>query len=118
MGGRGSSGGANVKAKPKSRFSKVVEKQTQPEPEPKKKTTTAFSPAEFVKTQTGVDLEKYRDSTTRRFDKRGVIIVDWKRMPETARQKIMVLSTRQYTNNIEIEEFGTWGMQIRKKRKK
>lgn len=76
--------------------------------EPKRKKTTA---GDWIKKQTNVDIEKYRDAQTKQFDKRGVVTVDWKRMPRTERAYIEDIA-RRYPNRIQIFDMGSWAKQI------
>lgn len=69
----------------------------------------------WIKKQVNVDIEKYRDSATKQFDKRGFITIDWKSMPRTERAYIEQLA-QKYTNRIQLFDAGSWAKQIRFKR--
>lgn len=70
---------------------------------------------DWIKNQVNVDIEKYRDSATKQFDKRGLITVDWKRMPRAERAYIEQLATK-YPNRIQLFDAGAWAKQIRFRR--
>lgn len=80
--------------------------------EPKRKKTTA---GDWIKKQVNVDIEKYRDSATKQFDKRGFITINWKNMPRTERAYIEQLA-QKYPNRIQLFDAGAWAKQIRFKR--
>ena len=69
----------------------------------------------WIKNQVNVDIEKYRDSATKQFDRRGYITVDWKNMPRTERAYIEQLA-QKYPNRIQLFDAGSWAKQIRFKR--
>lgn len=72
----------------------------------------------WVKHQSGVDLNKYRDSTTRGFDKRNQIFVDASKMSKTERRSLGLLETHKgYKTNISTELSGTWLLGIKVKKK-
>ena len=70
---------------------------------------------DWIKNQVNVDIEKYRDNATKQFDKRGLITVDWKRMPRAERAYIEQLATK-YPNRIQLFDAGAWAKQIRFKK--
>lgn len=70
---------------------------------------------EWIKNQVNVDIEKYRDSATKQFDKRGYITIDWNKMPRTERAYIEDIA-RRYPNRIQLFDMGAWGKQIRFKK--
>lgn len=80
--------------------------------EPKAQRMTA---GDWIKKQVNVDIEKYRDSDTKQFDKRGFITVNWKGMPQTERAYIEQLATK-YPNRIQLFDAGVWAKQIRLRR--
>lgn len=119
--GTGSSGrgGSN---KPKSRFGnpnnvKSLKKVKKDKINaPTLKTTKDIVP--WVKHQVGVDLDKYRSSLTRGFDKRNQIFVDVSKMPATERHNIALLEvSKNYATNIHTELSGTWLLGIKVKKK-
>lgn len=71
----------------------------------------------FIKNQTGIDINKYRDDTTRRFDKRSYINIDWSSMPASARRSLELLSRANYSTNIQLEDRGAWMKAIRIKKR-
>lgn len=70
---------------------------------------------DWIKNQVNVDIEKYRDSATKQFDKRGFITINWKRMPRTERAYIEQLA-QKYPNRIQLFDAGAWAKQIRFRR--
>lgn len=121
MGGRGSGSGRGGGAdKPKSRLGNPVKRLKKVTKEktaaPTLKTAKDIVP--WVKYQTGVDLDKYRDSSTKGFDKRNQIFVDASKMSKTERRNLALLETHKgYKTNISSELSGTWllGIKVRKK---
>lgn len=120
MAKRGSGGAGRGGGKAKSRFGnpvKTLKKVTQ------EKTTaptlkTAKDIVPWVKHQSGVDLDKYRDSVTRGFDKRNQIFVDASKMSKTERHSLGLLETHKgYKTNITTELSGTWLLGIKVKKK-
>lgn len=75
----------------------------------KRQRTTA---ADWIKNQVNVDIEKYRNSATKQFDKRGFITIDWKNMSRTERAYIEQLA-QKYPNRIQLFDAGAWAKQIR-----
>lgn len=72
----------------------------------------------FIKEQAGVDLNQYRDDTTRRFDREKsrkgerYFCVDWKSIPKTDQRRIELLEN-QYGNQIfNMDEMGAWMKRI------
>ena len=113
MGGRGSRG---------SRSSRLAAKKPQKTPTNKKtvKPVTLKSAKDipnFIKNQTGIDINKYRDDTTRRFDARFYISVDWASMPASERRSLELLSRANYSTNIQLEDQGAWMKAIRIKKR-
>lgn len=106
MGGRGTS------SSKKAMYKKPVEKKEveQKKPSRKEKAIAVLGEAisDFIKTQVNVDINKYRDEKTKRFDTRRYITVDWKRMPQTERQQLSHLTIASYSKTIDIEKQGTW----------
>ena len=120
MGGRGSGSGRGSSSKPKSQFGnpvktliKVTKEKTAA---PTLKTAKDIVP--WVKYQTGVDLDKYRNSVTKGFDKRNQIFVDSSKMSKTERRNLALLETHKgYKTNISSELSGTWLLGIKVKKK-
>nr|DAN11481.1 MAG TPA: hypothetical protein [Caudoviricetes sp.] len=120
MGGRGSGSGRGGGSKPKSRFGnpvKTLRKVTKEKTAaPTLKTAKDIVP--WVKYQTGVDLDKYRNSVTKGFDKRNQIFVDSSKMSKTERRNLALLETHKgYKTNISSELSGTWLLGIKVKKK-
>nr|DAV42949.1 MAG TPA: hypothetical protein [Bacteriophage sp.] len=111
MGGRGSGSGRGgvadrADSKPKSRFGNPVNLKTAKDIVP------------WVKHQSGVDLDKYRDSVTKGFDKKNQIFVDASKMSKTERRNLALLETHKgYKTNISTELSGTWLLGIKVKKK-
>lgn len=79
---------------------------------------TAKDIVPWVKHQSGVDLDKYRDSVTRGLDKRNQIFVDASKMSKTERRSLGLLETHKgYKTNITTELSGTWLLGIKVKKK-
>lgn len=74
---------------------------------------------EYISKQTGIDLNQYRDSTSRSFEPKDAVNVDWKRMPRDVKNRILDLSN-QYKGSVELtfEDVGAWMKQIRIRRKR
>ena len=120
MAKRGSGGAGRGGEKAKSRFGnhvKTLKKVTQEKmTAPTLKTAKDIVP--WVKHQSGVDLDKYRDSVTRGFDKRNQIFVDASKMSKTERRSLGMLETHKgYKTNITTELSGTWLLGIKVKKK-
>jgi hypothetical protein len=109
MGGRGGSFAVKEKAVVKKQSEQPKQKQSKQKAKQGKPVTIQ----KFIQEQVGVDIDKYRDETTRRFDMQGGINVDWKRMPEDAKNKIQRLAAMQYDTNISLEDNGAWMKLIR-----
>lgn len=86
-------------------------------PKEKNKSSQISSVVDFVREQIGINLEKYRDETTRRFDKRGMITVDYQSMPKNEQRSLELLAV-QYGGSLEISRSGTWMAHIRRLKKK
>lgn len=71
---------------------------------------------DYFKTQGNVDIEQYRDSTTKQFDNRNTITVDYKRMPKTVQQRFNRALATKYSP-YRAEALGAWGVQLKLKRK-
>lgn len=121
MGGRGSGSGRGGGAdKHKSRFGNPVKtlKKVTKEKTAAPTLKTAKDIVPWVKHQSGVDLDKYRNSVTKGFDKRNQIFVDASKMTKTERRNLALLETRKgYKTNISTELSGTWllGIKVEKK---
>lgn len=68
---------------------------------------------DFILTQTGVDLNKYRDSATRRFDTKTRFNVDWGMMSEPDKRKVRNLY-HKYPHKFTMELCGVWLMTFTK----
>lgn len=69
----------------------------------------------YVKQQTNVDLDKYRDEHTRRWDKRNTIHVDWKSMPSVDRGYLM-LAAQQSHAPFTLTQGSAWTMALQFKK--
>ena len=120
MGGRGSGSGRRGADKPKSRFGNPVKnaKKLKREKTAAPTLKTAKDIVPWVKHQSGVDLDKYRNSLTKGFDKRNQIFVDASKMTKTERRNLALLEThKDYKTNILTELSGTWLLGIKVKKK-
>lgn len=128
MGGRGGASGlaakqttlserpAKVKREAEAyRESQRKEKATE---SVKKDTARQAGIVSYISEQTGVNLNKYRDDTTRKYDKRGGINIDWNNVPKGDRQKILDLANRYGGGRYSVEDNGAWMKFIRIKKGK
>lgn len=76
---------------------------------------TQKSIADFIKTQTKVDINKYRDDFTSRFEVKDGALIYWKDVPRTEKQSILNLGNR-YGGKLTFEDVGSWGKLIRMKK--
>lgn len=60
----------------------------------------------FLK-QVNVDLNNYRDDTTRQFDRRNMLTVDWESIPKVERQYIEQ-AAQAYGGRYTIQDAGPW----------
>ena len=88
---------------------RAEKRQATREKQSKNKRETA---GEWIKNQTNVDIEKYRDDETRKFDRRGYITIDWKSMPQTERAYLEDIA-RRYPNRLQMFDMGSWGKQLK-----
>ena len=66
---------------------------------------------EYVLTQVGVDLDKYRTDFTRGFERQGEIIVEYREIPRTDWRNVELLLSMK-NSHIRIEDVGVWGKMI------
>lgn len=92
------------------------EKPSDPAEPVKKDTARQSEIVNYISKQTGIDLNKYRDDTTRKSDKRDGINVDWSSMSKSDRQKVTDLANR-YGGRFTLEDNGAWMKLIRIKKK-
>lgn len=97
------------------------ERQTSKKVEEKPTVKTTAKQAQiidFVSNQTGINLNQWRDSFTERFEQKSGVLVYWKDVPETTKQKILNLSN-QYKGGTTLifEDVGAWGKLIRIKKR-
>lgn len=71
--------------------------------------------AYFIKKQTKVDINKYRDDFTSRFEAKDGALIYWKDVPKVEKQSILNLSTK-YGGKLLFEDVGSWGKLIRLKK--
>lgn len=93
----------------------LVRKGREPKAQRKEDKNARMTAGDWIKNQVNVDIEKYRDSATKQFDKRGFITINWKSMPRTERAYIEQLA-QKYPNRIQLFDAGAWAKQIRFKR--
>lgn len=84
----------------------------------KKDTARQAGIVNYISEQTGVDLNKYRDDTTRKYDKRDGINIDWNNVSKGDRQKILDLANRYGGGRYSVEDNGAWMKFIRIKKGK
>lgn len=63
---------------------------------------------EFIKKQVDIDLNDYRDETTRSFDKRNFLNVDWKSMSRDTQRKIYQAVNAYGGQKIIMQDSGSW----------
>lgn len=63
---------------------------------------------DYIKHQTDIDLELYRDETTKRFDGRKGFAIDWKAMGRNEQRNIKELAQKYGTFNLH--DGGAWMM--------
>ena len=114
MGGRG--GHIAVQAKPKSRFGHIKKTDDKNKTTKQSKPSKGRNPVDFVQHQIGIDLNKYRDDTTKQFDGRGFVTIDAKSVSRSDWRKIEMLAL-DYGGSMEIVRSGAWMAQIRMKKK-
>ncbi len=77
------------------------------EPKPSRKEKAAQKTRDWIKNQIDVDIDKYRNDTTRRFDNTKLTNVDWSSMPKTERRRIEELASR-YGGSLKLHNNGAW----------
>ena len=75
--GGGSGGGNNQQLSPVEDFAKSI--------------------VDFFKKQVNVDIEKYRDNSTKNFDSQNVLNIDWNAVPKTEQQKLLQVINKPYS---------------------
>lgn len=93
----------------------LLQRGRAPKIERKEGQNARMTAGDWIKNQVNVDIEKYRDSATKQFDKRGFITINWKNMPRTERAYIEQLA-QKYPNRIQLYDAGAWAKQIKFKR--
>ena len=71
--------------------------------------------SDYLSTQVKLDIDKYRDSTTKGFDTENYINIDYKAMPKTEQQKLNQALNKPYSP-FTSEMSGTWMLTIQKKK--
>lgn len=66
---------------------------------------------EYVNTQIGINLKKYRTDFTRRWENENEIIIEWREMKKTDFRKLELLAASK-NSHIRIENVGAWGKMI------
>ena len=64
---------------------------------------------DYVKTQLGIDLAKFRTDFSKRWERQNEIIVEYREMPKTKWRNIELLANN---GRIRIESVGVWGKMI------
>ena len=70
---------------------------------------------DFIREQTGLDIEKFRNAASKQFEKRGQITIDISNMSQKERTKL-TNALRQKYSPFTGEQSGTWLFTITKKR--
>ena len=135
MGGRGSSGGRSSKSgggnvigsspektitkaenRTGSRFNMNKDRLRKEVKKTTNKSQTINQAPDFIKEQVGLDIRKYMNSHSKKFEKRGTIAIDISDMSRTEKIKLanaLSLKYSPYTGELS----GTWLFEIKKKRK-
>lgn len=66
---------------------------------------------EYVNKQIGIDLEKYRNNFTKRWENENEIIIEWREMKKTDFRKLELLVASK-NSHIRMENVGAWGKMI------
>ena len=64
---------------------------------------------EYVKKQMGIDLDQYRTDFSKKWEREGEIIVEYREMKKSQWRNIEILATK---GRIRIESVGVWGKMI------
>lgn len=62
---------------------------------------------DFVKNQTGVDIDKFRSSASMRFEGKNDVVIDLTEVPAVDLNRLYDLSRASYSRNIQIQPLGT-----------
>lgn len=111
-------GCTNLGGKTQSKQATEPKQEVKPSEPIKKDTARQSDLIGYINKQVGVDLNKYRDDTTRKFDRRDGISIDWDSVPKNDRQKILDLANRYGGDRYSVEDNGAWMKFIRIKKKK
>lgn len=71
--------------------------------------------SDYLNEQVNVDIDKYRDQTTKNFDGENAINIDWKSMPKTEQQKVSQALNKRYSP-FRAEMSGVWMLTIQRKK--
>lgn len=93
----------------------AVSQVTTPEPTPKKAGKLESQIADYFQKQANIDINQYRDDTTRRFDKKNQINIDFKSMPKTVQQNFVHAMNAKYSPFV-MTDLGAWGKTITRKK--
>lgn len=89
---------------------RAIEREKQRTKEKKtlnRKEKNAKNIRDYIKHQVNIDIENYRDETTRRFDNSKLVNVDWKKMSHNQQNAIKGLK-----NAVRLHPNGAWMMGI------
>lgn len=64
---------------------------------------------EYVKTQTGIDLDQFRTDFSKKWERENEIIVEYREMSKSQWRNVEILAS---TGRIRIESVGVWGRMI------
>lgn len=64
---------------------------------------------EYVKKQMGIDLDQYRTDFSKKWERKGEIIVEYREMKKSQWRNIEILAIK---GRIRIESVGVWGKMI------
>lgn len=63
--------------------------------------------SDYIKEQVGIDISKYRNAASQRFEKRGQITIDISKMKKTEKNKLQTALNQKYSP-FTGEQSGTW----------
>lgn len=104
---------SNELKKAKSRFealrdAAVNEQQPVKTGQQKKASKAAKETAgSFIQKQVNIDIEQFRSATTKQFDRRGMVNVDWSSMARNQQNAILSLANK-YPDRLQVLDNGAW----------
>ena len=69
---------------------------------------------DYFKNQVNIDIEQYRDATTKMFDNSRMINIDWNSVPKSQQYALMEAVNKPYSPYVATKS-GTWMWTIMKK---